>query len=437
MESVNYKERLATIEPLIMNEGLTIKKIAEATGLTKDQIQDTIRALNRPKTDIYDEEKYKDIKEKVKENAKPKERIEEKDYPEYLDKIEHYIENKYLVSEICDTLCISDYLYHKIFNSLNDPSSFNYNSSRYERLKSKIAKNASEKIAENSSANESTSFLAENFLFKLEVTKRVAKGEINVSAAANELHMSIFRYFLYIIELKDIELRNSLRPVLQSYGVFMNEGSTKSLMSYPLEIQKEIVLMALTYRISYKNLAKMFKVSLKNVIETFNSFTELSFSLGYLFLETYSEDEINEMKAYNDAMLYWRKRNELIKSLNEARKNKEEEKVKQIKIEIEELHSKIDDRQILNLKEKKATDLTQEERDLIAKYQLKYYLSSIECGKQLNYNTETIQRCSANLAERNMIFAEKMVLHNQVYQEFHQIYREQHNANFSRGWSSR
>lgn len=437
---ISYKERLAIIEPLIMNEDMTLQNISETTELTLNQIHDTIRALNRPKTDIYDEKKYEVIKEKVKENANqnaPKNGIQESQYEDYLEKIEYYIGKKYLVNEVRQALSITEYEYRKIMNSLNNPQSSNYNSIRYEKLKIQMDKNANEKRAEAASINKIPCFAYEKTDLKLEITKKVARGEMNVFDAANELHMPLVEYILYILELKDIELKNFFRTILQPYGVFINEDSTKNLMSYPLKTQKEIVLMALTYRVSYKTISKMFGVSFKNVIETFKSFNDLYPSLCYLFLETYNEDEFHEKKAYNDAMLYWRERNELIKSLNEAKKNKEKEKCNQMNVQVKKLHSKIDDTIVVSLKEKKAVDLTQDERDLIAKYQLKYYLSERVCAMQLGFSRNTIQNCSKSLAERNMIFAEKIALHNGVYQEKSQSYTEQYNAEISRGGGSR
>lgn len=437
--TISYKERLAIIEPLIMNEGMTYQEIEEVTGLTNNQINYTIAALNRPKTDIYDEEKYKMIKDKVSENAKPKpiERIKETEYQEYLDKIEYQIENKYLMYEICNNLSITEDEFHKIFDFLNNPNSSNYNPSRYKRLKAKLEKNVFERRAEISSINEIPNFVYEKSRLKLDLIKKVANGEMNVYDAANELHMHIYDFFLDIINLKDVELKDSFRTILQPYGVFLNEDSTKNLMSYPIKTQKEIVLMALTYRVSYKTLTKLFGVSMKNVIETFKTFNDLALSLDFLFLETYCEDEINEKKAYSDAKKYWKKRNELITSLNEARKNSDGEQAKQIKIQIDELRSEINDKCVLNLKGKKATDLTEEEKDLIAKYQLKYYLSSSECGRQFGFDKNTIQRYSINLAERNPIFAEKMVLHHKCYQEVNERCVDQYKAEISRGGGSR
>ncbi len=263
MAQANYKERLAIIEPLIMKEGYTLKKISENTDLTLSEIKDTIYVLNRVGTEIYNEEKYTILKQKMKENANipfRKEKIEEKDYRKYLDQIEYYVmSEKRSVIDIPNKFSISMRYFYIILNFLNNPNSMYYNPKRYEKIKNQIQQNLMEK-----------------------------------------------------------------RTILKSQSSKIN-------------------------------------------------------------------------------------------------------------IPFEELHSKIDDSKILALKGKKATDLSQEEKDLIARYQLKYYLSSSLRGELLGYDKNTIQRYSASLAEKNMIFAEKYTLHTKIYKEQNERYAEQYNANFSRG----
>ena len=120
-------------------------------------------------------------------------------------------------------------------------------------------------------------------LLKLEITKKVANSEINVLTASNYLHIDLIDYFVYLIDIEDAELKNKLKPIVSLYGIFINEESEKSLMNNPIEVQKEIVLMALTYRVSYKMIAEMFKVSLKDVIKTFKTFDNLALSLDTYF----------------------------------------------------------------------------------------------------------------------------------------------------------
>lgn len=447
---VNFKERLDKIEPLIW-EGKTLNELAKHTDLTKNQIWDTIKALNRPKTDIYDEKKYTVLIEKIRKNGeesrKQNARINEKDYGEYLDKIEYYINNKCLVGEICESLHLSDYEFHKIVNALNVEGEF-YNPKRYERIKKRINQNAIEirieKLPIPSNIND--------FLFhanqKLEITKKVAIGEISVFEAANLLNLKLFNYFLYILKLKEEELKNSLRIVLEPYGVFINENSPKSLQSKSLNAQREIVLMALTYRVSYKTVARMFGVSLRDVIETFKTFDDYMSSLECLFFETWCESEIFEKKAKENARNYWNKRNVLVNASNNSskkikqmeegkEKEIEEEKLEEMKRRLKDLRIEVYDTFIPILKCKNARDYTEEEQDLIARYVLKYYYSFRICGKQLGIDRTTFSDYIKSLAARDPIFAEKINYYESIKQNRNDYYLEQNSNEISRGGGSK
>lgn len=147
-----------------------------------------------------------------------------------------------------------------------------------ENLKLQIKNNSKQ----NTYSKTNDSFFSNRNL-KLEITKKVANSEINVLTASNYLHIDLIDYFVYLIDIEDAELKNKLKPIVSLYGIFINEESEKSLMNNPIEVQKEIVLMALTYRVSYKMIAEMFKVSLKDVIKTFKTFDNLALSLDTYF----------------------------------------------------------------------------------------------------------------------------------------------------------
>lgn len=450
--SVNYKERLEKIEPFIL-DGKTKREIAEITGLTKSQIDDTINALNRPNTGIRDEEKYAILTKKIRENgeerSKPKPRISENEYEEYLNKIEYYVNNKCSVEEIQEYLHISDYEFKKILNSLNVEGEF-YNPERHERIKTQMNQNAMETRIEKLIR---PSFEVKRFLYheknqRLEITKKVANGEISVLEAANILNMKLYNYFLYVLKLKEEELKNSLRIALEPYGVFINENSSKSLQSKSLNAQREIVLMALTYRVSYKSVAKMFGVSLKDVIETFKTFEDYMSSLECLFFETWCENETFEKKAQENARNYWNKRNALVNASNKISERKktmedgeekeiEEQKIVEIKRRLKELRIEVYDAFIPILKDKNVRDYTEEEKDLIARYVLKYYYSFRICGEKLGVDRTTISGYIKNLVERDPIFAEKIIYYESVKQERSDYFLEQNNDEISRGGGSK
>ncbi len=107
-----------------------------------------------------------------------------------------------------------------------------------------------------------------------------------------------------------------------------------------------------------------------------------------------------------------------------------------IKKQLEELRDEVYDLFVQRLKEKNPLEYTQEEKDKIARFQLKYYLSSTKCSAIFGLDRTTFSRYCNSLAERNMIFAEKMLLYNNFYQAASQKWLEKNNDSIiSRGGS--
>ena len=84
------------------------------------------------------------------------------------------------------------------------------------------------------------------------------------------------------------------------------------------KVLKEVVLVALTYRVSYKNLARIFNTNIDDVKESFAILDFDTKALYFLNEETKLEDEINEKYAYTYAKNYFNKRNKIIKGLQTA-----------------------------------------------------------------------------------------------------------------------
>lgn len=304
---------------------------------------------------------------------------------------------------------------------------------RYEEIQKNIQKNLHEVRSKNGKNSERIIFHDINL--KLEMAKKVAAQEINIFDASRELNFSIFDFLFFLNQIPDKELALELKPILATYGFGMKLENTKSLSTYPFETQKEIVLMALTYRVSPRTIAKMFHTTLEDVIKTFCSFDSLRKAVEALFIETIAEDDINEKVALRDAKAYLKKRNELIKALNEAKSLEEKEEIKK---EIKNLHSLIDDTLLVEAIQKNPKELTQKEKDLIAKYPLKYYVSIENSALSLKMDRDRIIRYVQNLEKRNMIFAEKMTLHNHVMCSKHSAYLSPMTTpHFSRGGGSR
>lgn len=189
------------------------------------------------------------------------------------------------------------------------------------------------------------------------------------------------------------------------------------LQKYSYKILKEIALVALTYRVSYKTIAKMFNTTIEDVQSTFRNLDDFSISLYYLDRETINEDEISERKAYECAKLYFKKRNELYKKLKDSSENRED-----IIKEIDELHHDIDDYHISILKNKTYYELSEIDREKIARYRLKYYLSRRNISSCFKIDKTVIPKIEQELAQKDPIYSRKLELLNYTYDRKNQEY---------------
>ena len=81
-----------------------------------------------------------------------------------------------------------------------------------------------------------------------------------------------------------------------------------------LDIIKELVLMTLTYRISYQNLSRLLRASEEDIKRAFSKVDQCSSSLYHLEHETQNEDEINARVAYVHGYNYLKERKQLMKN---------------------------------------------------------------------------------------------------------------------------
>ena len=155
------------------------------------------------------------------------------------------------------------------------------------------------------------------------------------------------------------------------------------------KILKEIVMVALTYRVSYKNLARIFGTTIEDVKEAFYLLDFQTRALYFLDEETKLEDEINEKYAYTYAKNYFNKRNKIINAL---RNETDKAKIEKLKLELQELCSLVDDSIVLRINGKYVNQLNDREIESIAKFRLKYWMSLTAAKKVLNRDKSTIHR---------------------------------------------
>ena len=182
------------------------------------------------------------------------------------------------------------------------------------------------------------------------------------------------------------------------------------LQDVSLKKLKEIALVALTYRVSFKTLAKMFGTTIEDVDISCSYLDNLELPLYYLKVETQNENEEFEKIAEKNARLYFQKRNKLYERLK-----KEPEKKTEILKQITDLYHTIDDYEISRLLNKKAFTFDEFEQEIVAKYRLKYYCSLRRTQKNLGIDVDFIVKFEEILAKKDPIYARKLDLLNYTY----------------------
>lgn len=195
---------------------------------------------------------------------------------------------------------------------------------------------------------------------------------------------------------------------IQNIGTITSKPRKKA-SDLSSKIKEEIILMALTYRISYKNLGLLLKMDPTDLKNTFELLDNYSFPLYYLNLETRDEDEINERVAYIKGYNYLKTRKKLLNALNAAKKSNNQEQIAKIKLAIKEHFHLIDDYVVQNTMDTPLSELTQEQKDALARYRLKYALPKRDAIKILKRGKLTLlDEWELDLGQRDQIFKEKI-----------------------------
>lgn len=320
-----------------------------------------------------------------------------------IDDIEKFIFSGESKKDIATKHNISLYWIEKLINDLKIT-----NVGRYNSLIAKLQENVKLKRAEiiKEENKKLNSIFKNNSVNKY--AKMLANGGISFLEAARQSNYTILSFIKYLNEVKNEEYANKLQQVLKDFNLdFRNESKPlKSLLDYSLQIREEIVLVALTYRVSLKTLAKLFHTTYKDIINLFISFDKLEDSLGYLVLETLNEDSTTEKVALHYATKYFQERKDLVLK----------------KLPLNDLYAKIYDFRVFATIGKHASELTEEERDLIARYPVKYYVPIEAFAIDLKRDQDLIINCMESLAKRNPIFEDKVTNYKLINQSMSNSY---------------
>lgn len=410
------------IEQSIM-DGKHINSISNDLELNRYYIYKEIKALDKPETI----DRYNKIKDQIKINSRKGRNpiIAPEEYGNYIDDIERCIFEGHLYKETAKLINISRNYVNLIIEDLNNSNSSIYDEERYKAIKEQHNKLMALKFAEGGKRGKNNYLKKAVVLPYEKYIDLIVSGKMSILEAVKLSNAKTLDLIIYLINIKDSEIQEKLYPILNEFDVFLNfnNGKNKPLKNKSLKVRQEIILVALTYRVSFKSLAKMFRTSVLDIIESFRNCGYYIYSLDKLFLETLHKDENYEKLAFANAVKYFNERKRLLELIEYYKIQKDQEKVKELRMELKNLRELVDDTIVERTIYKNVNDLSNVEKDLIAKYPLKYFVSLKEAGRILKRDYLLIAKYIEDLSERNIIFKEKMQIHDAKFQELHANYR--------------
>ena len=303
--------------------------------------------------------------------------LPKEEYANYIDQIDAMILKGYYKYQIAQQLNISDRDVNKIINGLNDETSTYYNRERYQRLLEKIKENYIKAHVKNKSFGHPN--LSAN---KLATIKLLLNDECDLNMAAMIRKKSIPFLLLELSTVLFEDYYEGIQQFLKPYGFAKEDNQIpikKRFNEYPQNTKQEFLLLALTYRVSFKSMAKLLNTTVIDITSGFISCTDIhENTLDGLFIETLNESSEEQEQSYQKAKQYLHKRNAYIQKLNQYVKEKNEEKVSVFKEKIQELHHEIDDYNLQETLKKDFHMYTEEDKNIIVRSILKYYISSVE-----------------------------------------------------------
>ncbi len=339
-------------------------------------------------------------------------KVYKEEHPKYIDKIEERIMAGKTNIEIAQNLGIAPNAVGHIIESLNNPDSSLYNVNRYKKIMEK-KKEILQKYQNKDYFLGTSPFLNKK---RLGILKQLLAGEMDLVTAAKENQRSVLQFLLELSYSSSFY--NEIQEFLKPFGFAKEENDKvvkKSFQSYPLNLQKEMILMSLTYRVSFKSMAKLFNTTILDIAKAFLQIDLKDLTKDALFLETLNEAPEVEEYAYQKAKNYLIRRNKIIMYLNQYTKNKDTEKMLAMKEKLKELNHEIDDSVITQLIQKRSQTLTQEEKDKYARFMLKYYMSLENGEKILHRDSKNLKKDMQDLALRDSTFAQKYDLYQSVF----------------------
>ncbi len=420
------RQKLIHLTAKYIISGSSLEEAAEKTNINKEEKKEAFELLNDSNSDFYCPLRYQEIIAFNKEEAKRK----QEEYEQKEEKGIRLLLENYTKKEVCQEVGLSLSRLNKAIENLNNTNSKIYNPDLYLEVKVAMQETAAERKRQGGKIRSANSnVFSEKNQYKS--IKTMLENKNTLLQQSYEIGWLPTKFYNYIKTCNDEKLLKQVTPILEEYSKNFLEGKKdKKLREYPLNIQLDLVMTALTFRLSLEGMILLFHTTPDDIIALFNSFDSLKESLQHLYYETKNEPDSHRKKALKEANDYWKTRNKLTsefnrickeikilegnKDLEENYKEKQEEKHK-LKETMKQLHTKIDDTIVQSLLNKKFQIYTEEERNYVAIYRHKYYLSITEAESRLFMDKASIRLCEKELAEKDPIYREQLNDMNQFF----------------------
>lgn len=200
----------------------------------------------------------------------------------------------------------------------------------------------------------------------------ILKWHLSLEEVASKYHLENEEVLNCINDYKEPEKTKALEIITRR-----KENPDLKLYNLPAKVQEEIDLMILTYRVNPYDLVSLFKTNIDDV-ELFIKHQKSNFfeeALFFLINETSSYNAQERKYALENAQNYWKMRNRLIRKLNEAEKDNIKEYLQE---KLREHRKLIDDSYIKESNGKAYQLVTEEEKNAIARFRVKYGILCVE-----------------------------------------------------------
>lgn len=293
----------------------------------------------------------------------------------------------------------------RILDKLKDSNSIYYDLEKYEKLNKLIFENRKQAMMGNK-------FGRGIAHYKNDYILKILDGTMSIEQVAKALKYSHNGILEMLKNYYDKNPSDKLKEIITQYNSNFSEFESMELSKKNTNFQYEIVMVALTYRVSVESLAKLLKTSRTDIDNLFNNFENLGLCYERLKFETNNEPEKLTELAIKNATYYFKRRNEILKLLSKARKDNDLGKIKVLEEKLKTLRSEIDDTNIEKIKEK--IDLTDEDKENIVKYRIKYYLSRGVCANMFNIEIIALRWFEDKLIKNDLFYRTKLTFLNDI-----------------------